>query len=328
MGFSLNREGSAPERDATGTVNGILPGRRRSKAATREAIAAYVFISPWIIGAIVFTFGPILASLYFSLTEYNVLQSPEWVGLDNYRQIVTSDDLFRKSLMNSFIYTIMYIPIHIIVALLIAMLLNTTVRGLPIWRTFFYLPVVTPVVAAAVLWRFLLNPQAGIVNQALRAVHLPTPGWTTDPDWLLRSVVLMVTWQAAGSTMIIYLAGLKGIPRELYEAAEIDGAGWWSQTFNITLPLLSPVIFFTMVVGIIGSIQVFAQPRILFNDESGGAGNASLTYMMYLFNNAFSYFKMGYASALAWILFVVILIVTAIQFWVSKRWVYYEGEGR
>lgn len=303
------------------------PGRWKA-VSTSESFAAYIFILPWIIGAIVFTFGPIIASLYFSFTNYDVLRPPEWVGLENYQRIFQEDQLFRKALQNSLIYTAMYIPLHIATSLLIAMLLVTNVRGVPIWRTFFYLPVVTPVVAAAVLWRFLLNPQAGMVNQVLRSIGLPAPGWTTDPDWLLRSVVLMVVWSAAGSTMIIYLAGLKGIPKDLYEAAELDGAGWISKTFNITLPMLSPVIFFTLVVGLIGSIQVFAQPRILFNDENGGAGNASLTYMMYLFNNAFSYFRMGYASALAWILFIVILLVTALQFWGSKRWVHYEGEGR
>lgn len=296
--------------------------RRRS-----EAIVAYIFLLPWFIGAIVFTFGPIVASFYYSLTDYNVLEPAKWIGFDNYREIV-HDDLFRKSLINSIYYTALYIPFHIIIALFIAILLNTKVRGLSAWRTFFYLPVITPVVASAVLWRFLLNPQEGIIDQTLRAIGLPAPGWTTDPAWLIRSVVLMVTWSAVGSTMILYLAGLQGIPVSLYEAAELDGAGWWSKTRNVTLPLLSPIIFYTLVIGVVGSIQVFAQPRILLNDENGGAGNAGLTYMMYLFNNAFSYFKMGYASALAWMLFVVILAITAVQFWGAKHWVYYEGESR
>jgi multiple sugar transport system permease protein len=303
-------------------------GAQKSGRARAEAIAAYIFISPWLIGAVVFTFGPIIASLYYSLTDYNVLQPAHWVGLANYKEIFTQDDLFRKSLVNSLYYTVHFIPLPIVIALLIAMLLNTKVRGLSAWRTFFYLPVITPVVAAAVLWRFLLNPQDGIVDQTLRAIGLPAPGWTTDPAWLIRSVVLMVTWQAVGSTMILYLAGLRGIPVELYEAADLDGASWWSKTRNVTLPLLSPVIFYTLIIGVVGSIQVFAQPRILLNDENGGAGSSGLTYMMYLFNNAFSYFKMGYASALAWILFLVILAITAVQFWGGKHWVYYEGESR
>jgi len=302
-------------------------GRGRSVMARKEAIAAYVFISPWIIGAVVFTFGPIVASLYFSFTEYNVLQPAEWVGLRNYREIA-DDDLFWRSLRNSLYFTVLYIPLHIAVALAVALLLNTKVRGLGMWRTFFYLPVVTPVVASAVLWRFILNPQAGIVNRTLRSIGLPAPGWTVDTEWLIRSVVIMAAWQAIGGTMILYLAGLKGIPRELYEAAEIDGAGWWSKLRNITMPLLSPVIFFTLIVGVVGSIQVFAQPRILYGDQDGNVPNGGLTYMMYLFSNAFTYFKMGYASALAWILFLVILMITAIQFWGSRRWVYYEGEGR
>ncbi len=293
-----------------------------------EALAAFVFISPWVIGFLVFTGGPLVASLYLSFTDYNVLQPPSWVGLSNYGQIFTQDDLFRKALANSVYYTALFIPMHVVTALAIAMLLNTRVRYISWWRTFFYLPAVTPAVATAVLWRFILNPQQGMVNQFLGMLGLPTPGWTTDPHWLIRTLALMVTWGAVGNTMIIYLAGLKGIPVELYEAAEVDGAGWWTKTWNVTLPMLSPVLFFTIVVGIIGAIQVFTQPRVLFNDPNGGAGNAALTYMMYLFNNAFSYFKMGYASALAWVLFIIILIITAVQFWAGRHWVYYEGEAR
>ena len=325
MAVSSERAGAAgPVRVAVDA-----PRQRRPFAAMaqKEALAAYVLILPWIIGAVVFTFGPIIASLYYSFTEYNILQPAEWVGIRNYRDIA-DDDLFRRSLLNSLYFTVMYVPLHIIFALAVALLLNTNVRGLGLWRTFFYLPVVTPVVASAVLWRFILNPQSGIVNRTLRDIGIPTPGWTTDADWLIRSVVIMAAWQAVGGTMVLYLAGLRGIPRELYEAADIDGAGFWSKLRNVTLPLLSPVLFFTLIISVVGSIQIFAQPRILFGDSEGNVPNASLMYMMYLFNNAFAYFKMGYASALAWILFLVILVITAIQFWGSKRWVYYEGESR
>lgn len=328
MKLPFTREGTRVRKDTT-SGGGVRTRSRGSAGMARsEARAAFVFLLPWIIGFIVFTSGPLIASLYLSLTDYNVLQPPSWVGLSNYSEILGSDDLFRKSLLNSIYYTILFIPLHIISALIIALLLNTRIRAISLWRTFFYLPTVTPVVAAAVLWRFLLNPQAGVVNQLLGSIGLPTPGWTTDPHWLIRTVAIMVTWMAVGNTMVIYLAGLKGIPVELYEAADLDGAGWFAKTWHVTLPMLSPVIFFTLIVGVISSIQVFAQPRVLFNDPQGGSGNAALMYMMYLFNNAFSYFKMGYASALAWILFIVILILTALQFWASRRWVYYEGEAR
>ncbi len=313
---------------ATAAAATLRQGTGRSAHMARaESLAALVFISPWIVGFLVFTLGPALASVYFSLTNYNVLEPAEWTGLTNYREILTEDELFRKSLINTAYYTVIYVPLHIVSALGVAMLLNTNVRGIPFWRTFFYLPSVTPVVAMAILWRFILNPQGGILNQGLAALGLPTPGWTTDPNWMMPALGLMVTWGGAGNAMIIYLAGLKNIPKELYEAADIDGAGWWSRTFRITLPMLSPVLFFTTVVGIVAALQTFAQSRVLF-DEEGGNSNAGLLYLMYLFNTAFGYFRMGYASALAWILFVVIISFTIFQFWLSKRWVYYEGEGR
>lgn len=326
--MSLRGARSRPDGAGAASAAATHPASRRSgHMARNEAIAALVFISPWIIGFLVFTLGPALASVYFSLTEYNVLEPAEWVGLANYAEILAEDDLFRKALINTAYYTVIYVPLHIVSALGIAMLLNTNVRGIPFWRTFFYLPSVTPVVAMAILWRFILNPQAGILNQGLRALGLPAPGWTTDPAWMVPALGLMVTWGGAGNAMLIYLAGLKNIPRELYEAADIDGAGWWSRTFRITLPMLSPVLFFTTVVGIIAALQTFTQSRVLF-DEEGGNGNAALLYLMYLFNTAFSYFRMGYASALAWILFVVIIAFTIFQFWLSRRWVYYEGESR
>jgi multiple sugar transport system permease protein len=307
---------------ATASAQGS-PGRS-SPAARGESRAAFLFVLPWVIGFLIFTAGPAIASFYYSLTEYDVLQPPEWVGLQNYREIFTADELFYKSLRNTIYYTVLYVPLHIISALGIAMLLNTRVRGIPFWRTFFYLPSVLPVVAVAILWRFLLNPQQGAINQLLSAVGLPTPGWTTDPNWMVPALSLMITWGGAGPAMIILLAGLKNIPRELYEAAELDGAGWWAKTRRITVPMLSPVLFFLSIVGIISALGVFAQSRVLYN-EDGGPGNAALVYMMYLFNTAFEYFRMGYASALAYILFVITITFTLLQFWLSRRWVYYEG---
>jgi len=302
-----------------------VQAQRRYKK--EEAITALLFISPWIIGFLVFTAGPMLASIYFSLTEYNVLQPPEWVGLANYKEILTNDPLFWKSLYNTVYYTALYVPLHLAVALGLALLLNLNVRGVPFWRTFFYLPSITPVVAVAILWRWILNPNSVILNRFLASVGLPAPGWTTDPNWMKPALVLMSLW-GAGGAMLIYLAGLKNIPRELYEAAQIDGAGRWARFLHITLPMISGVMFFNLVISIIASLQTFAQPVLLFNTSEGGGSttnDAVLLYIVYLFRQAFRYFHMGYASALAWIIFVIIVIFTIIQFRLSQRWVYYEG---
>jgi multiple sugar transport system permease protein len=308
-------------------MRAAAPASRAPRAQRRnEALAAFVFILPWIIGFIVLTAGPMIASVYLSLTNYNVLQPPRWIGFANYQQILTSDDLFRKSLLNTFYYTAIYVPTHMAAALGLALLLNAKVRGVPFWRTFFYLPSITPVVAVAVLWRWILNPNGGAINQGLSAIGIPGPGWTTAPNWMIPLIVLMTTWTGGGA-MLIYLAGLKNIPRELYEAAEIDGAGAVARFMHITLPMLFSVLFFTAVIGIIAALQTFAQPVVLF-DENGGSGNAALFYIMHLFNQAFAYFKMGYASALAWIIFVIIVAFTVLQFRLSNRWVYYEGGER
>jgi multiple sugar transport system permease protein len=304
----------------------------RGGAARREAGAAYLFLSPWIIGFIVFTAGPMVASAYFSLTAYNVLQPPRWVGLDNYTQILTGDELFRQALKNTFIYALMFVPAHMLVALTLALLLNRNAHGTPIWRTLFYLPSITPVVAVAILWRALLNPNSGVINTVLGWVGIAGPGWTTDPSWLKPSLVFMQVW-AVGGTMLIYLAGLKNIPASLYEAAAMDGAGRFSRFFHVTIPMLSSVLFFTAVINTIAAFQTFAEPAILFAQPGGdpnsglqgGSGNAALLYTMYLFTQAFTYFRMGYASALAWILFVIIIAFTVLQFRLSSRWVYYEG---
>ena len=332
--------GGPNPRDGTGARamrgrGGAVAVRHRARSgrmARREAIAAYVFISPWIFGFLVFTAGPMIASIYFSFTDYNVLQPPNWVGLANYSQIFSGDDLFRLALSNTVVYTVLYVPPHMIVALGLALLLNARVRGVPFWRTFFYIPSITPVVATAILWRWILNPNGGAINTVLALFGIQGPGWTTDPHWAKPSLVLMALW-SVGSTMLIYIAGLKNIPRDLYEAAAIDGAGPLARFFHVTLPMLSSVLFFTAVIGIINSLQIFTQAAILFEPiggggstgVSGGPGNAALFYIMYLFNQAFNYFRMGYASALAWIIFVIIVFFTAMQFWLSRRWVYYEG---
>jgi multiple sugar transport system permease protein len=297
---------------------------RWNSASAEETRAGWLAISPWIIGFAIFTLGPILASLYFSLNNYNVIQPARFVGLENYRRIFTDDPLFLKSLLNTLVYTVLYVPLHVFVAMGAAMLLSRAARLQGIFRTLFYLPAMTPAVATSLLWLWILNPNDGIINRFLRFLHLPAPAWTVDPFWMKPAVVIMSTWVIGGS-MLIFLAGLKDIPVMLYEAAEIDGASPWQQFRYITFPLLSSVTFFIATISTISALQTFTQGYIMF-DKDGGNQNAALFYVMYLFKRAFEYFQMGYASALAWLLFLVIAVLTAIQFVVAKRWVYYDTE--
>lgn len=303
--------------------------RRRSSlrwnsASAEESRAGWLAISPWIIGFALFTLGPILASLYFSLNSYNVIQAPRFVGLDNYRRIFADDPLFLKSLVNTLVYTALYVPLHVFTAMGAAMLISRAARLKGVFRTLFYLPAMTPAIATSLLWLWILNPNDGIVNRLLRFAHLPAPAWTVDPFWMKPAVVIMSTWIVGGS-MLIFLAGLKDIPVSLYEAAQIDGASPWQQFRYITFPLLSSVTFFIATISTISALQTFTQGYIMF-DKDGGNQNAALFYVMYLFKRAFEYFQMGYASALAWLLFLVIAALTAIQFLVAKRWVYYDTE--
>ena len=298
--------------------------RRWNSASAEETRAGWLSISPWIIGFAVFTLGPILASLYFSFNSYNVIQPARFVGLDNYRRIFTDDPLFLKSLLNTLVYTVIYVPLHVFTALGAALLLSRAARLQGAFRTLFYLPSMTPAVATSLLWLWILNPNDGIINRFLRLVHIPAPAWTVDPFWMKPAVVIMSTWVVGGS-MLIFLAGLKDIPVSLYEAAQIDGANPWQQFRYITFPLLSSVTFFIATISTISALQTFTQGYIMF-DKDGGNQNAALFYVMYLFKRAFEYFQMGYASALAWLLFLVIAGLTAIQFLVAKRWVYYDTE--
>ncbi|HWV22626.1 MAG TPA: sugar ABC transporter permease [Thermomicrobiales bacterium] len=289
-----------------------------------ETFAGWLSISPWIIGFIVFTAGPFIASLYFSFTKYDVLNSPEWIGLDNYRRLLTQDRLFPLAVRNTLVYAAMYVPLHIITSLGVALLLDKARHFKGIFRTAFYLPAVTPAVATAYLWVWILNPNDGVVNTFLRWLHLPAPGWTVDPFWTKPTIVISSIW-TMGAAMIMFLAALQGVPRELYEAATLDGAGAWNRLRNITLPLISGVTFFVATISIISSLGVFTQGYVMF-DKDGGPANSALFIVMYLFKRAFGsgYFQMGYASAIAWLLFLMILVVTWIQFRFSKRWVYYE----
>ncbi|NLJ68219.1 MAG: sugar ABC transporter permease [Firmicutes bacterium] len=293
--------------------------RNRSLLARREALAFYGFISPWIIGFICFTGGPIIASLYFSLTNYTLLSSPHYIGLGNYTALF-NDPLFSTSLYNTFYYTVFFVPLGIIFSFMLALLLNQKVGGLAAYRTVYYLPSIVPAVANSILWIWLLNPQWGLINTVLRMVGIEGPGWLTSEVWSKPAIILMSLW-GVGSWVIIFLAGLQGVPEQYYEAAEVDGATTLARFFHITLPLMTPTIFFTLITGIIGALQVFTQAYIMTN---GGPVNSTLFYSLYLFRNAFNYLKMGYAAAMAWILFVIILILTIIQFRLAQRWVFYE----
>ena len=293
--------------------------RNRSLLARREALAFYGFISPWIIGFICFTGGPIIASLYFSLTNYTLLSSPHYIGLGNYTALF-NDPLFSTSLYNTFYYTVFFVPLGIIFSFMLALLLNQKVGGLAAYRTVYYLPSIVPAVANSILWIWLLNPQWGLINTVLRMVGIEGPGWLTSEVWSKPAIILMSLW-GVGSWVIIFLAGLQGVPEQYYEAAEVDGATTLAKFFHITLPLMTPTIFFTLITGIIGALQVFTQAYIMTN---GGPVNSTLFYSLYLFRNAFNYLKMGYAAAMAWILFVIILILTIIQFRLAQRWVFYE----
>lgn len=287
----------------------------------REHYAGYMFAGPWFAGFLFFGGGPIVFSLFISLCEYDVLSQPRFVGLENYVNMFTDDPLFYKSLWNT-MFMALGIPLGIFLSLGIAMLLNFEIRGIAVYRTFFYLPAIMPAVAASILWIWILNPHEGVLNALLERVGLPGPAWLQNEHWSKPGLILMGLWGAGGG-MIVWLAGLKGIPKHLYEAAEIDGAGRWRQFINVTLPMISPYILFNIIMGLIGAFQVFTQAFIM---TQGGPVDSTLFYAYHLFNNAFRYLKMGYASALAWVLFAIVLALTAAQLQLSKKWVYYESE--
>lgn len=289
----------------------------------REAITFYLFVLPWIIGFLIFTLGPIIASLALSFTDYDVILSPSYVGLDNFRELF-SDPLFYTSLYNTLYIVLLAVPAGMIVAFAIALLLNQKVRFMAVYRTAYFIPSIVPAVASAALWLYLLQPQWGLVNGFLEWFGITGPGWLSSELWSKPAIILMMVW-GAGGTMIIYLAGLQDIPEVLYEAAAIDGANRWQGFWRITLPLMTPSIFFTLILGLIGTFQIFAQIFVL-TDGMGGPQNSTLVYMIYLYRNAFNFFRMGYASAMAWVLFVIILLLTWLQFRLANRWVYYEAE--
>ena len=287
----------------------------------REALWFYLFASPWIIGFVVFLLGPMLASVYISLTDWDSFTPPKWVGLQNYTRLLTEDPVFWKALWNTFYYAAISVPLGLGIGLWLANLLNKQVRARKVFRTLIYLPTLVPLVATAMIFKMVLAP-SGPLNDVLGWAGIPGPSWLLESVWVKPALILLSVWGAGGATVLL-LAAMKGIPRELYEAAEVDGAGPVRQFWSITVPQLTPIIFFNLVMGLIGAFQVFSQVYIL---TKGGPNNASQMMVPLLFDEAFSFYHLGYASALSWLLFAVILVFTLLAFRTARRWVFYETE--
>jgi multiple sugar transport system permease protein len=288
--------------------------------ARRESLAFYSMVAPWIIGFLVFTLGPMIFSFYMSFHTWPLREPPTFVGIDNYARFF-SDKVWIKSLEVTATYTLGSVPLGLVAAFAMAMLLNQKIPGMPFFRTVFYLPSLVPATANAILWLFVLNPQIGIINTLLRYVGIQGPPWLGSSKWAIPGLIIMSLWGVGGG-MVIYLAGLQGIPEFLYEAAKIDGANQVQQFFAITVPMMTPVIFFNLVMGVIGTFQIFTQAYIM---TRGGPGRATYFYVYYLYRNSFDYYRMGYGSAMAWFLFALILLLTLFNFWLSNKWVFYEG---
>ena len=287
----------------------------------KEALQFYMAIAPWLVGFILFTAGPMLISLWTSFTDWDLLTDPQWVGLENYRSLAT-DPTFIQSIKVTLAYTAAYVPLDLVGGLLLALLVRPRLRGIGIYRTIFYLPTVFSGVAFVVVWLWMLNPNGGLINLVLRWFGIEGPRWLLDPKYALWSLVMMSFW-GWGRSMALYLGGMQSIPGELYEAAAMDGAGSFRQFFKITLPLLSPIIFFNLVLSIISTFQSFTSAFVATN---GGPLDSTLFLVLYIYRQAFEYFHMGYAAALVWVLFAIILVLTLVLLRSQKFWVFYLGE--
>ncbi len=292
--------------------------------AGKEAIWGYFFISPWIVGLLAFSALPILSAVYYGFTRYDIFSAPVWIGLTNYKKMFTDDPLFWKSLYNTAYYVCVSVPLRLLLAFALAMLLNSKIRGMAVYRSLIYLPMVVPIVAAAILASWILHPRIGIMNYLLNLLKIPAIRWMVTERWSKPAIVLVSLWRI-GETMIIFLAGLQGIPTQLYEAADIDGAASSIKLFRITIPMLTPVILFNLVIDIIHSFQVFAFALIM---TRGGPLNSSLFFVLYIYQQGFNFFHMGYACGLATVLFLIVLGLTILVFRSSESWVYYEAEGK
>lgn len=311
------------------------PHRQRSTLARREEWIGWLFVSPWVIGFVLLTAGPMLASLGLSFTEATLLSPPRFVGLDNYRMLFSTDEvksLFWKSLSNTSYYVFLSVPLTVALGFAMALLLNQDLKGQGIFRTIYYLPSIMPPVAVATVWTWVFNKQYGLLNAALAWVGIEGPAWLTSVEWSKPALVISSVWTAGGG-MLVFLAGLQGVPTDLYDAAKVDGAGVWSRFRHVTLPMVSSTIFFVLVTSIITSFQVFVIVFVFSGavggsqaGSLGGPANSTLMYVVYLYRLAFKQFRMGFASALAWIYFVILMVFTALVFKSSSAWVYYEGE--
>ncbi|SEF14594.1 multiple sugar transport system permease protein [Jiangella alba] len=314
--------------NASGPLGDDRAARARRISRRRETRAALLFISPWIVGFLIFTLWPIIYSGYLSLTDYDVINSPNFVGLENYEELFR-DPKIRTALWNTFIFTVIQVPLYCVVSLALALLLDKAGRASGFFRTAFFLPKMTPPVAVGILLLLLFNGQEGMINGVLGWFGIDGPAWTTDPNWVKPGLILMSLW-SVGSSVIILLAALRNVPQELYDSAKVDGAGWWQQTRKITVPMISGALFFIFIVNTIAGFQTFTEAYTAFfgSGNTTYSNDAALFYVIYLFRQAFEFLNMGYASAMAWLLFVIIMIFTAIQIKVSRRFVYYEGEQR
>jgi len=297
--------------------------KRRLGAEARQAIAGYLFASPVILGLLIWVIGPMIGVLLVSLTDWNVLTTPRWVGIRNYVKLFTSDLYFWNTLKVTVYYVVLNVVCTIAYSLVLAMLLNQNIRGRGIFRSIFYLPTIVPIVASSALWMWLFNADFGLFNQILQGVGLTKSLWISSPTTVVPSIVLMSVWGGAGNTIVIFLAALQGVPRELLEAVEIDGGNWWHRFRAITLPMISPVTFFNVVTGLIASFTIFTQSFVM---TGGGPNNASLFYVLLLYREGFQRNNLAGAAALSWVLIIIVSLLSLLIFRTSRRWVYYEGE--
>jgi multiple sugar transport system permease protein len=288
-----------------------------------QTLIGLLFTSPWIIGFVLFFTYPIFSSLYYSFCHFDIFRPAQWIGIQNYNELLTSDPYFWKSTGNTLIYTVLRVPLNIIGSLLLAMMVNRSLRGITVFRTLYFFPSLVAGVSISVIWMWMFNPQYGLINSFLRRIGIEGPLWLGSAAWSKPSLVLMTLWGIGGGRMILYLAALQGVPRGLYESAEVDGATWWTKFRHITIPMISPVLFLTIIFEVIGSFQVFTEAYVMTN---GGPLNSTLFYNLYLYFKAFVDFDMGYACAMAWILCIVMLAFTLFQFRLSRRWVFYAGK--
>jgi multiple sugar transport system permease protein len=304
----------------------VQPSRRDDVARLRRwnrlksTLNAYLYLVPTLLGLLIFSAGAIVASFLLSFTNWQLVLPPVWVGLRNYVEIFELPAFWRV-LGNTVYYTVGYVPLAVTIPLLMALLVNQKLRGITFFRTTYFLPVVTSGVAIALVWGWMYNPSFGVINYLLGLLGIEGPRWLADPRWAMPSLIIIGVWHSLGYNMVIYLAGLQGIPQELYEASRIDGAGWWPQFWRITVPLITPTIFFILVLSVIGSFQVWTITYLL---TQGGPANATLTLSYYIYQQGFEWFHMGFAAALAYVLFGIVFVVTMVQMRLQKQWVFYH----